>query len=88
MKITATDLYLHLFEQLERLNDQELTTEQLEAEVRRTRAMTDVSKQIIDLAKEEARFLRDTSEATRTKSRFFTKPARLIGPAADADAEQ
>lgn len=41
------DLNNHLFEQLERLNDDELTAEQLTHEISRTKSMTNISKQII-----------------------------------------
>lgn len=43
-----TDLNDHLFEQLERLNDDELTEEQLNKEINRSKAMQDIAKQIID----------------------------------------
>lgn len=36
----------HLFEQLERLNDDELTEEQLNKEIQRSKAMTDVASRI------------------------------------------
>lgn len=47
MRNTLTDLNNHLFEQLERLNDEELTDEQLEKEIKRTDAMKDIATQII-----------------------------------------
>lgn len=47
MKNTLVDLNNHLFEQLERLNDDELDDEQLEKEIRRAEAMTKVSSKII-----------------------------------------
>jgi hypothetical protein len=42
------DLNDHLFEQLERLNDDELKDEKLSQEVKRAASMTNVAKQIID----------------------------------------
>lgn len=48
---TNLDLNNHLFEQLERLNDDELTDEALEKEVKRSKALTDVSNKIIDNSK-------------------------------------
>lgn len=47
MKNTLVDLNNHLFEQLERLNDDELDDEQLEREIKRSRAIADVSSKII-----------------------------------------
>ena len=42
------DLNRHLFEQLGRLNDKNLKGDALKEEMDRSKAMTDVSKQIID----------------------------------------
>lgn len=47
MKNTLTDLNNYLFEQLERLNDDELTDEQLEKELRKTDSIVKVSEKII-----------------------------------------
>lgn len=47
MKNTLTDLNNHLFEQLERLNDEDLDAEQLERELRRADGMTKIAAQII-----------------------------------------
>ena len=45
------DLNNHLFEQLERLNDPDLTGDELEAEIKRSKAMADVAGKIIDNAR-------------------------------------
>lgn len=47
MKNKLTDLNNHLFAQLERLSDEELTPEQIETEVKRTDAIVAVSDQIV-----------------------------------------
>ena len=50
MKNTLADLNNHLFEQLERLNDEDLTDEQLERELKRADGMTRLATQIIQNA--------------------------------------
>lgn len=47
MKNTLLDLNNHLFEQMERLNDEDLTDEQLDHELKRTEGMTRIAAQII-----------------------------------------
>lgn len=46
-KNTLSDLNNHLFEQLERLNDEDLDMEQIDKEIRRTEAMTKIAETII-----------------------------------------
>jgi hypothetical protein len=47
---TLADLNLHLFEQLERLNDDELNGEELEKEISRSKAITGIASNIISNA--------------------------------------
>ena len=48
MRNKLVDLNNHLFEQLERLNDEELSDEELNKEINRSKAMTNVASKIID----------------------------------------
>lgn len=51
MNNKLTDLNNYLFEQLERLNDDELLEQNFEKEIARSKAITNVSSQIINNAK-------------------------------------
>lgn len=53
MQNKLTNLNDHLFEMIERLNDDDLTNEELEREIKRANAMTSISNQIINNAKVE-----------------------------------
>ena len=50
MKNTLSDLNNHLFAELERLGDEELTEEELEKEIKRAQSIVSVSGKIIDNA--------------------------------------
>ena len=47
MKNTLTDLNNHLFEQIERLNSDDLQGEELDKEIQRAKGITDLAQQII-----------------------------------------
>lgn len=51
MKNKLTDLNNHLFAQLERLNDESLSGEQLQDEIERSKAITGVSKEVVSNAR-------------------------------------
>lgn len=48
MKNTLTDLNNYLFESIERLNDDSLSVEELEKEIKRSEAVQRVAKTIVD----------------------------------------
>lgn len=48
MKNTLADLNNYLFESIERLNDDELSSEELDKEIKRSEAVQKVAKTIID----------------------------------------
>lgn len=50
MKNRLTDLNNHLFAQLERLSDEDMSAEDIEREVKRADAMVEVSDQILEIA--------------------------------------
>lgn len=62
-----TDMHNILMEQLERLNDEDLSDYELQTEIKRGKAMADVSAQIIDNARvhiEAAQFQADYNRET------------------------
>ena len=50
MKNTLVDLNNHLFEQMERLNDEDLKGEELEKEIARSKAIAGIADKIIENA--------------------------------------
>ncbi|HRN83268.1 MAG TPA: hypothetical protein PK857_00490 [Hyphomicrobium sp.] len=65
MKNKLSDLNNHLFAQIERLGDENLTPEQIESEVKRTEAIVSVSAQIVqnaDLGLKAAKLVADHGE--------------------------
>lgn len=74
MKNRMEDLRNHLFEQLERLSDEENFKNPLvqERELKRTSAMVEVAKTLIDSARAETEFLQLNSESNAIlRSPFF-----------------
>ncbi|WP_140918201.1 hypothetical protein [Limnobaculum xujianqingii] len=48
MKNTLEDLNNHLFAQIERLGDEDLTSEKLETELKRSREIANIASKIVD----------------------------------------
>lgn len=69
MRNTLGDLNNHLFEQLERLNNNELKSEELKEEISRAKAISDVAAKIIEngrLVLEAQKFADDKWDAERS----------------------
>lgn len=60
MRNKNSDLRDHMFAQLERLNNEDLTGEELEKEINRARAISEVGKVIVESAKTEVLALKLT----------------------------
>ena len=96
MKNKLSDLNNHLFAQLERLSEEDLTAEQIEQEVDRAKAIVGVSDQIIstaalqfkavELVANHGRGLADMIPETIAGRTIEHRPAR--GAAVTADPEQ
>ncbi len=78
-KNKLTDLNDHLFAQIERLGDEELTAEQIEAEVKRADAIVDVADKIISNASLQLKAV----EIVAKHGDRFQKQLPMIGKAAD-----
>lgn len=83
---TLSDLNNHLFAQLERLNDEELTGEKLQEEIARARAISSIAAQIISngsLVLESQKFLQEYGLIEYTKEKTKKIPpmlrAELVG---------
>lgn len=64
------DLRDHLFAALERLNDDELSPEQLSAEVEKAQAISNLSNAVIGSAKAEIDFMKATGMIGTTSNLF------------------
>ena len=78
MKNKLADLNNHLFAQLERLSEEDLTAEQIEAEVKRTDAIVAISDQIVGNAKLQ---LQAVTILANHGDRFKPHLTMLSGPA-------
>lgn len=79
MKNTLTDLNNYLFEALERINDDSLTEENLEKEIKRVDATNKVAKTIIDNAQVQLKAMEHMDEYGYNQGKGErTIPAMLV----------
>lgn len=71
-KNKISDLRDHLFAQLERLGDETLSKEDVEKEIWRADAISNVAGKIIESAKVEVDYIRVSGKAERTSNIFDT----------------
>jgi exonuclease VII small subunit len=84
MKTKLSDLNEHLFAQMERLNDEDMTDEELAKEIKRSVAMSKTAQTIINGARLELDALLGAAEWNkRTYPGLLGKQQKLI----DADAD-
>lgn len=81
LKNTLLDLNNYLFEEIERLNDEDLSPEQLQQEINRSKAIEGIAARAIDNAKV-------VLDAAKARDSFYeikpTVPRMLIGEDDDA----
>ena len=78
---TLSDLNNHLFEQLERLNDDDLTEEDLQKEIARAKAVSNIAAQIINngqLALNAQKFAMDSLPAGNGEKKATKKLPPLL----------
>ena len=68
MKNKLSDLKNHLFTALERLNDESLNKEELQAEIQRSQAVADIGKVIVDGAKTSLLYAKMTGKLNEIDS--------------------
>jgi hypothetical protein len=71
MKNSITDLRNHMFAALERLNNEELSKEELEMEINRAQAIGEVGKVIVESAKTEAMYMKMQKKQIEIKPTGF-----------------
>ena len=83
MKNTLSDLNNHLFEQLERLNDEDLNEEQIELELKRADGMTKIAEKIIQNGELAFKTMRHMDEYGYGIDRNRTVPSMLTSGGKD-----
>lgn len=72
-KNKITDLRDHMFAQLERLGQENISPEELEKEIERAKAISEVGKVIVESAKTEVLHLKLTGRLNDAKPKFLNE---------------
>jgi hypothetical protein len=71
MKNKISDLRDHMFAQLERLGQDDLSTEDLKKEIERAQAISEVGKVIVESAKTEVMYAKLTGQHNEAPTKFL-----------------
>lgn len=82
MKNKVTDLRDHMFAALERLGNEDLTPEQLKAEIERSKAISNLGHVIVESAKAQIMAARFTGEIEEAKNFLEDDVKKIERPAA------
>lgn len=82
MKNKVTDLRDHMFAALERLGNEDLTPEQLKAEIERSKAISNLGHVIVESAKAQIMAARFTGEVEDAKNFLEDDAKKIERPAA------
>jgi hypothetical protein len=86
MKNKISDLRNHMFTQLERLSDETLSPEDLDKEINRSKAISELGKVIVESAKTEVLHLKLTNRLGKPKfideEDFVEEPKKIERPKA------
>ena len=79
MQNSMTDLKNYLFEQIERVNDDSLDDEGLERAIKRSKAVTETAKTIVEISKTQLDALKYATEELGIETQPETVAQMLIG---------
>ncbi len=82
MKNKISDLRDHLFAALERLGNEDLSKEDLQREIERSRAISEVGKVIVESAKTQVLFAKMTHKKEEEPKKFLEEPEDTKEPLA------
>jgi len=82
MKNKMSDLRNHMFAALERLGDEKLSTEDLQKEIERSKAISELGKVLVESAKTEIIYAKLTGKGKESAEAFIDDKKQLDRPPA------